>query len=477
MPRTASPSPCASACSPSWSLSSSSSSSSSFVPSLPSSPSSAEETSGEGEARTTTTRELRVPETCNSPVTSPRPLDPEYSNSRVTRPRLVVPEYSNSPTTSAKLPAPANSTSPVASPTPVIPKHPDSPRINTINTTLHVPPYRDSRGPSPGRSSASKTPPPRTAKHKTIWFMRQRKQQRDRAPKEIPRISPKTSPSTAPSTSPRKSPKTPLWHSVKQIMDNEAFLRNKCTVLKINLSHARTAHDKLKRQVGECQTALADQDARLANLQEELHLERQTSQRATEAFAAREQECQALRTQVHHQAYEVRVYKTALKAAFKLPGLAAQTTYRSILMVTDRQLRKSLGERLAAADEQPETLAPSSTSATSAAPDGGHAARDSRPGSPADHVLPTKRGPFSLQAEAEVKTDARPVVAANEAGGHGQTQRPQDAAGGSTDPKPDPPRTPKTNAKRGTDSDSDGAPASKTRKLTPRGRARKILHD
>ncbi|KAG6005604.1 hypothetical protein E4U43_000566 [Claviceps pusilla] len=453
MPRTPSPSPCASACSSSWSLSSSSSSSSSsFVPSLSCSPSSAKETSDEGGTRTATTRKLRIPQDWNSPSTTPsRELRvPENWNSLVTSPGLLDPEHPNSP---------------VASPTLAVPKYPDSPRVNT---KLHVPPDRHSRRPTPGRSSASKTPAPRAAKHKTILFTRQRKQQRDKAPREIPRISPET------------SPKTPLWQSVRQIMDNETFLRNKCTVLKINLSLARTAHDKLERQVRESRTALADQDARLASLQAELHLERQASQRAAEADAAREQQCQALRAQVHRQAYEVRVYKTALKAAFKLPGVAAQTTYRSILEVTDRHLRMSLGDRLAAVDEPPGTLAPSSTSATSATsatPDGGHAARDSPPGSPADHVLPRKRGPFSLQADAELKTDPGPVVAANEADGRGQAPRPQGAAGGNTDHKPDTPRPPKTNAKRGTESDSDGAPASKTRRLTPRGGARKILHD
>ncbi|KAG5978865.1 hypothetical protein E4U55_005833 [Claviceps digitariae] len=151
-----------------------------------------------------------------------------------------------------------------------------------------------------------------------------------------------TSPSpTSPSpTSPSPTPPPPLWQRVKQTMDNEAYLRKKCTVYKLNISLAKTANEKLKRQVSTSRSALAERDARVASL--EAQLAKQTAQ---------EQECQALRAENETRAYQVRVYKTALKAAFKLPGMEGQATYRSMLEITEKQLRKSLGEKPAGGRE------------------------------------------------------------------------------------------------------------------------------
>ncbi|KAG6002571.1 hypothetical protein E4U21_002954 [Claviceps maximensis] len=200
-------------------------------------------------------------------------------------------------------------------------------------------------------------------------------------------------------------------------METKEYMRNKCTVYNHHLNRLKHTNEKLRQKVDASQRELADRDARLASLEARLDAERKESSRRQGL------EMEALRAEKEHAAYLVRVYKTALKATFKLPGVEAQATYRSMLEATERQMRKSLGEEGVVGVE----------------------------------ALVSASSPCSSSSAADAAAAVPP----------GQDEHKS---------TPDTPRTPDNNKKRGVDSDSDDAPAPKKRR-TPRGSARKILHD
>ncbi|KAG6017758.1 hypothetical protein E4U41_004144 [Claviceps citrina] len=211
-------------------------------------------------------------------------------------------------------------------------------------------------------------------------------------------------------------------------MQDEAFLRHKCNTYKISLKLAKTTNAKLKEELSTERAALAEKDARVASLTAQVsHLQRDLLVHESRCAALEDQvrtsesqveaerdEALRLGFEIKQKTYQARVYKTALKAAFKLPGVETQATYRSMLEITQRQLRKSLDQLLAEGPEM-RTLAP-------------------------------------------ILEDSVPVEFIN-------PETPQT------------PRQKKKRRVDNPDSDPDDAPAAKMRSLTPRRSPRKILRD
>ncbi|KAG5930106.1 hypothetical protein E4U53_002304 [Claviceps sorghi] len=259
----------------------------------------------------------------------------------------------------------------------------------------------------------------------------------------------------------------PLWESVKQTMDTVAFLRNKCTAYKTSLDLTKSSNEKLKGQLGAERATVADRDARLKVLEARLATQEDLLRARTREVQLLQGEREALRVETEKRAYEVRVYKTALKAAFKLPGVESQATYRSMLEITQRQVRMSLGGRPA-----------------------GQRDGDGEAKTPATSSCAGRQG--LLLAESAFPRDDRVcglglrafgqsvLAGKNASAGFGD-----DVPGGKGEGEPDIPHTPKREkAKKrriesDADSDSDSVEfsAAKSRRLTPRGSARRIVHD
>ncbi|GAB0136413.1 hypothetical protein EsDP_00004714 [Epichloe bromicola] len=224
-------------------------------------------------------------------------------------------------------------------------------------------------------------------------------------------------------------------------MENLNLLRLKCDTYRANLSLAKVTKEKLEGKLAAAKTTIADQNKNISTLTTQLSRAQKELESEKSRVAALEKQvqaseaqktCDALRSQVDSKTYQARVYKVALKAALKLPGVASQATYSSLLEMTERQMRKTREEKLADKEEM-ERLA---------------RAQEGEP-----------RRDYCLAESALPRNDTVCGLASER---HGEVAAEE-------------PQTPGT--KRGAESDSDGAPMAKIRRLTPRQSPRRIIHD